>query len=95
MELFERIRMQIKIVETETDHLRPFWSDEVVNYLNQKRNQFKQEGLWLPQIATEWGGLGLSLSEFGQVSEILGGCFYGHMCKAGKYQFQKRLNEIK
>lgn len=78
MELFERIRTQIKIVETETDHLRPFWSDEIVNYLNQKRNQFKEEGLWLPQIAKEWGGLGLSLSEFGKVSEILGGCFYGH-----------------
>lgn len=40
--------------------------------LREKREKVKGIGLWTPQVPTEWGGLGLSLSEFGQVSEVLG-----------------------
>ncbi len=78
METNQNILDNLNIVQRETAGMRPFWGPEVMDYLNQKRDEFKNEGLWLPQIAKEWGGMGLSLHDFGRVSEILGGCFYGH-----------------
>jgi alkylation response protein AidB-like acyl-CoA dehydrogenase len=42
------------------------------------RDKVKQMGLWLPQIAAEHGGLGLSLMEHGMVSEALGRSPLGH-----------------
>lgn len=46
--------------------------------LEKKRDQVKALGLWNPQIPEAWGGLGLSLLEFGQVSELLGRSPFGH-----------------
>ena len=40
--------------------------------IEEKRQKVKELGLWTPQVPEEWGGLGLSLAEFGQISEILG-----------------------
>ena len=34
-------------------------------------------GFWLPQVSKEYGGLGLSLEQHGEVSEILGASPYG------------------
>ena len=45
--------------------------------LEEKRQKVKDMGLWTPQAPKEWGGLGLSLAEFGQVSEVLGRSPYG------------------
>ena len=53
---------------------------ELENTLKQKRKKVKTLGLWTPQLPEKWGGLGLSLAEFGQVSEQLGRTPYGHYC---------------
>ncbi len=42
------------------------------------RQKVKALGLWLPQIAREHGGMGLSLMEFGMVGAELGRCPLGH-----------------
>jgi len=46
-------------------------------YLEEKRNKVRQMGLFAPQIPKEYGGLGLSLHQLGQIYEILGSTFYG------------------
>ena len=51
---------------------------EIEPILKQKREKVKALGLWTPQLPKKWGGLGLSLAEFGQVSEQLGRTPYGH-----------------
>ncbi len=42
------------------------------------RARARQEGLWLPQIATSEGGMGLSVLAHGLVSEVLGRTPLGH-----------------
>ena len=42
------------------------------------REKVKSLGLWLPQISKEYGGLGLTNAQHGEVSEILGSSPYGH-----------------
>lgn len=51
---------------------------ELEALLAEKRQKAKALGLWTPQLPREWGGPGLSLEEFGRVSEILGRSPYGH-----------------
>jgi alkylation response protein AidB-like acyl-CoA dehydrogenase len=46
--------------------------------LQQKRNQVKTAGLWAPHLSEKEGGLGLSLTEFAQISEELGRTPMGH-----------------
>ena len=48
--------------------------------LNQCRDKVKKQGLWTPYLSEEYGGLGLSLLEFANVSEILGKSLLGHYC---------------
>ena len=43
----------------------------VLPVLNQKRDLVKKEGLWGLHLPEEDGGLGLTLCEFGQISEVL------------------------
>ncbi len=45
--------------------------------LEETRQKVKEMGLWTPQVPKAWGGLGLSLAEFGQISEVLGRSPYG------------------
>jgi len=52
--------------------------DAVIARLGEKRKLAKSLGFWLPQIPREYGGMGLSLFEHGQVSEILGRSLLGH-----------------
>ena len=40
----------------------------------------RRAGLWAPHIATQAGGMGLSLSQFAYVSELLGRSPIGHYC---------------
>ena len=42
------------------------------------RAEVRAAGLWMPQMAKELGGLGLSLQDHGLVSEVLGQCPFGH-----------------
>jgi alkylation response protein AidB-like acyl-CoA dehydrogenase len=46
--------------------------------LNGKRQKVKGLGLWAPHIPKEYGGVGLSLTEFAHVSEELGRSPLGH-----------------
>jgi len=51
---------------------------ELVSTLAAKRAQVKAAGMWAPHLAIEYGGLGLTLSEFARVSEELGRTPIGH-----------------
>ena len=60
---------------------RPFLDhdfDTLLPAIEEKRRQAKSLGFWLPQIAAEHGGMGLSLFEHGLVSEVLGRTPLGH-----------------
>jgi alkylation response protein AidB-like acyl-CoA dehydrogenase len=46
--------------------------------LEAARGEAKRLGLWAPQLPEAWGGRGLSLLEFGHVSEVLGRSPLGH-----------------
>ncbi|NUO81518.1 acyl-CoA dehydrogenase family protein [candidate division KSB1 bacterium] len=46
--------------------------------LEQKRARVKQLGFWAPHLPKDLGGLGLTLPEFAQVSEVLGTSPLGH-----------------
>jgi alkylation response protein AidB-like acyl-CoA dehydrogenase len=55
---------------------RPF--SELEAPLAEKRRLVQRQGLWGPNHPQELGGLGLGLIEHGLVSEVLGGCPFGH-----------------
>ena len=70
-----------KFVKEELYSLEPWiytseWGEKLPK-LNELRQKVKKMGLWLPQISTDYGGIGLSLEEHGEISEILGGSPYG------------------
>ena len=52
----------------------------VLQKLNKCRDKVKKLGLWTPYLSEKYGGLGLSLLEFANVSEILGKSLLGHYC---------------
>lgn len=60
-----------------TEHLTGNFST-VARVLDQKRELVRKAGLWGLQHSTAEGGLGLTLCEFGQVSEILAWSPFGH-----------------
>ena len=80
---FEEVKSKIaKFVKDELYTLEPWilnceWEEKLPK-LNELRDKVKSQGLWLPQIPKEYGGLGLSNAEHGEVSEILGASPYGH-----------------
>jgi acyl-CoA dehydrogenase len=79
-ELLPRIRefIQNEIIPLETtDHLTGNFST-VAAILDQKRALVRKAGLWGLQHGVDEGGLGLSLCEFGQVSEVLAYSPFGH-----------------
>ena len=82
---FEEIKKKTKIfVKEELLTLEPWilnveWEEKLPK-LKELRNKAKSEGLWLPQIPTAYGGLGLTNAQHGEVSEILGASPYGHYC---------------
>ena len=69
--------VQEEVFPLEVDFIqRPF--RELLPQLQQKREKVKSMGFWCPQLPESVGGLGLSLSEFGRVSEELGRTPLGH-----------------
>lgn len=82
---FDDIKNRIKaFVKEELFPLEPWilncsW-DEKLPKLNELRKKVKDGGLWLPQVPKEYGGLGLSNTQHGEISEILGTSPYGHYC---------------
>ncbi len=84
----------VKDIDTLTDSLKTFMDSEVIPIesmalaqgfnaalpkINQLRNRAKELGFWTPQIPKQWGGVGLSLEDFGRVSEVLGQSPFGHL----------------
>ena len=51
---------------------------DLVPLLSEKRAKVKAMGLWAPFLHKEDGGLGLSLMEFGQISEAMAYSPLGH-----------------
>ncbi|MBO0950350.1 acyl-CoA dehydrogenase family protein [Fibrella forsythiae] len=79
-ELIPRIRefIENEIIPLETaEHLTGNFS-KVAKILDQKRELVKRAGLWGLQHSVDEGGLGLTLCEFGQVSEVLAYSPFGH-----------------
>ncbi|MCH8907607.1 MAG: acyl-CoA dehydrogenase family protein [Candidatus Heimdallarchaeota archaeon] len=66
-----------EIIPLETE-LRNTSFREMLPVLDKKRELVKELGFWLPQIPKEYGGMGLSLQEYGYVSEFLGRSSLGH-----------------
>ena len=78
--LIPRIRefIENEIIPLETaEHLTGNFS-KVAKILDQKRELVRQAGLWGLQHSIDEGGLGLTLCEFGQVSEVLAYSPFGH-----------------
>lgn len=79
-ELLPRVRdfVSRELLPLEADHHRRHWA-ETFHLLDVKRKLVKQENLWGLHLPKSEGGLGLTLCEFGQLSEALARApFYGH-----------------
>lgn len=50
----------------------------VLPRLNTLRAEVKRKGWWLPHLSKDHHGMGLSLMNFGLISEVLGGSILGH-----------------
>jgi len=77
--LLDRIREFVRdeVYPLEGEFLRrPF--RELTPLLREKREKVKAMGLWAPHLPVEYGGIGLTLSEFALVSEELGRTPVGH-----------------
>lgn len=71
--------LEEKIFPLEDEYLIfPF--SKVAPKLEEIRQFVKKEGLWNLHLSENHGGLGFSLTEFGQISELLGASPYGHYC---------------
>ena len=79
---FKELKEKIgKFVKEELYSLEPWvysseW-EEILPNLNELREKVKKWDFGYPQISTDYGGIGLSLQEHGEISEILGGSPYG------------------
>ena len=81
IEIKEKIKAFVKkeIIALEPWILSSDWNEKLPK-LDAIRKKVKSNGLWLPQIPKEYGGLGLNNSQHGEISEILGTSPYGHYC---------------
>ena len=71
--------LEENLIPLEAEFLKhPF--SKVEPELAKVRTLVKDRGLWNLHLSVEHGGMGLSLVEFGQVSELLGRSPYGHYC---------------
>jgi alkylation response protein AidB-like acyl-CoA dehydrogenase len=77
--LYPKVKQFIEeeLYPSELNLLTDPW-EEVQHILNAKREKAKALGLWAPYLSEEEGGLGLSMTEFGQISELLGRTPLGH-----------------
>jgi len=69
--------LQEEVIPLEQDFLSKSIG-EIMPVLEEKRRKVKKLGLWLPHMPAEYGGMGLSLTEFAHVSEVLGRSPLGH-----------------
>lgn len=66
-----------EVYHLERDFLRKSFR-EMLPILQEKRQQVKKLGLWTPHLPKDYGGLGLSLTEFAHLSEEMGRTPLGH-----------------
>lgn len=77
--ILDRVREFVRgeIYPLERDFIRrPFRA--LLPLLAEKRHKVKALGLWAPHLPLEYGGLGLSLTDFARISEELGRTPLGH-----------------
>jgi acyl-CoA dehydrogenase len=67
-----------ELVPLETTEFLTSKFSKIVSILNEKRELVKKIGLWGLQWSEAEGGLGLTLCEFGQISELLAWTPFGH-----------------
>ena len=77
--LYPKVRefLEKEIYPVELQLVHGPW-DEARKTLDAKRATAKSLGLWAPYLPENEGGLGLSMTEFGQISELLGTSPLGH-----------------
>ena len=77
--LYPKIKnfLEKEIYPVELELVHGTWS-ETKKRLDDKRAIAKSLGLWAPYLSENEGGLGLSMTEFGQISELLGTTPFGH-----------------
>ncbi len=77
--LLQKIRafLSEELYSLEQDFLQKRFR-ELLPVLEQKRQRAKKLGLWTPHLPKEYGGLGLSLAEFADLSEEMGRTPLGH-----------------
>ncbi len=78
-ELVQRVRAFVydELIPLESTLLHDGFA-AVLPALREKREQVRQLGLWAPALPADWGGMGLSLTEFAHISEILAHSPVGH-----------------
>ncbi len=79
--ILEKVKafMQDELLPIE-ERLRHQTWEEKLPTLKELRDKVKALGLWTPQIPKHYGGMGLSVAQFGAIGEILGASPYGHFC---------------
>jgi alkylation response protein AidB-like acyl-CoA dehydrogenase len=71
------VEQELYPIEMELIHM-PFNKAAII--LQEKRTKAKQQGLWAPYLAEKDDGLGLTMIEFAQLSELLATTPFGHYC---------------
>jgi acyl-CoA dehydrogenase len=69
------VEQELYPIEMELLHM-PF--NKAANILQEKRVKAKQKGLWAPYLSEKDGGLGFTMIEFAQLSELLATTPFGH-----------------
>lgn len=78
---YEKFRSFVKeeLIPIELQAVNGHWN-EVGPLLAEKREIAKKTGLWAPHLSPEDGGMGMSMLEFAQISELLAMTPFGHYC---------------
>ena len=69
------VEQELYPIEMELLHM-PF--NKAANILQEKRVKAKQKGLWAPYLSEKDGGLGFTMIEFAQLSELMATTPFGH-----------------
>ncbi|MGB3467824.1 MAG: acyl-CoA dehydrogenase family protein [Cyclobacteriaceae bacterium] len=74
-----RAFVEQELIPIELTAVSGHWS-EIKPMLDKKREKARSLGLWAPHLPENKGGMGMSMLEFAQVSELLARTPFGHYC---------------